>query len=102
MNSVAYSPNGQLFVTAGDDGKVKVWNSRSGFCFVTFNEHTAPVHSVVFSPKGSGHALFSASADGTVRAFDLVRYRNFRTFVSPTPAQFSCLAIDPSGEVVCT
>ena len=39
--------------------------------------------------------------DGTIRAFDLTRYRNFRTFVSPTPVQFSCLAMDPSGEIVC-
>ena len=28
------------------------------------------------------------------------RYRNFRTFASPRPAQFSCLALDESGEVV--
>ena len=39
------------------------------------------------------------SLDGTVRAFDLVRYRNFRVMVPPTtsPAQFSCMAVDPSG-----
>lgn len=29
------------------------------------------------------------------------RYRNFRTFTSPRPVQFSCLTLDPSGEVVC-
>ena len=29
------------------------------------------------------------------------RYRNFRTFVSPRPVQFSSLTLDPSGEVVC-
>jgi periodic tryptophan protein 2 len=34
-----------------------------------------------------------------VRAFDLVRYRNFRTCTSPRPVQFNCLAVDPSGEV---
>ena len=43
----------------------------------------------------------SASLDGTVRAFDLMRYRNFRTLTSPEPAQFISLAVDPSGEVVC-
>ena len=31
----------------------------------------------------------------------LGRYRNFRTFASPRPVQFSCLTLDPSGEVVC-
>lgn len=28
------------------------------------------------------------------------RYRNFRTFTSPRPTQFSCVAVDTSGEVV--
>ena len=29
------------------------------------------------------------------------RYRNFRTLTSPNPVQFSSLAVDPSGEIVC-
>ena len=33
--------------------------------------------------------------------FSSCRYRNFRTFTSPRPAQFSCLAVDHSGEIVC-
>lgn len=31
----------------------------------------------------------------------IFRYRNFRTFTSPRPVQFSCLTVDPSGEIVC-
>ena len=31
----------------------------------------------------------------------LFRNRNFRTFASPRPVQFSSLALDPSGEVIC-
>ncbi|KAF7316426.1 Small nucleolar ribonucleoprotein complex subunit [Mycena indigotica] len=98
MNTLAYAPDGQTIATGGDDGKVKVWSTHSGFCFVTFTEHTAPISSVAFAKHGS--VLFSASLDGTVRAYDLVRYRNFRTFTSPSPVQFSALAVDPSGEVV--
>ncbi|KAJ6487922.1 WD40-repeat-containing domain protein [Mycena sanguinolenta] len=98
MNTLAYAPDGQTIATGGDDGKVKVWSTHSGFCFVTFTEHTAPISSVAFAKHGS--ILFSASLDGTVRAYDLVRYRNFRTFTSPSPVQFSALAVDPSGEVV--
>ena len=98
MNTLAYAPDGQTIATGGDDGKVKVWSAHSGFCFVTFSEHTAPISAVAFAKQGG--VLFSASLDGTVRAFDLVRYRNFRTFTSPNPVQFSSLAVDPSGEVV--
>eukprot|EP00124_Ichthyophonus_hoferi_P002564 Ihof_evm3s179 gene=Ihof_evmTU3s179 len=99
MNVLAYSPDGQLVATGGDDGKVKVWNTRTGFCFVTFSDHAAGITGIQFS--SSGHAVFSSSLDGTVRAFDLIRYRNFRTFTSPSPVQFCSLALDPSGEMVC-
>ena len=77
--------------------QVKVWSVQSGFCFVTFSDHKAPVTAVAFLPSGS--VVVSASLDGTVRAFDLVRYRNFRTMTSPHPVQFVSLAVDPAGEV---
>ena len=124
---------GNVIATGGGDGKLKLWSPSSGFCFVTFTEHVAPVTGVAFVPHG--RALVSASLDGTarrgrparvpapftrparpahphrppvrpardvwqVRAFDTLRYRNFQTFVSPTPAQFTCVAVDPSGEIV--
>ncbi|KAM8904797.1 PWP2 small subunit processome component [Spinachia spinachia] len=98
MASVAYSPDGQYIATGGDDGKVKVWNTNSGLCFVTFTEHTSSVTNVTFT--SSGFVIVSASLDGTVRAYDLHRYRNFRTFASPRPAQFSSLAVDVGGELV--
>ncbi|KDQ58678.1 hypothetical protein JAAARDRAFT_34512 [Jaapia argillacea MUCL 33604] len=99
MNTLAYSGDGQYIATGGDDGKVKVWIASSGFCFVTFSEHSSAISSLAFAQTGT-QVLFSASLDGTVRAFDLVRYRNFRVFTSPTPVQFSCLAVDQSGEVL--
>ncbi|XP_050415096.1 periodic tryptophan protein 2 homolog [Patella vulgata] len=99
MTCLEYSPDGQNIVTGGDDGKVKVWNTSSGFCFITFNEHLSGISGVAFSQYGQ--VVVSCSLDGTVRAFDLNRYRNFRTFTSPRPVQFSCLALDHSGEIVC-
>ena len=75
-----------------------MWDANTGFCFVTFTEHTGAITGVAFTQ--SGRALLSSSLDGTVRAFDMTRYRNFRTFTSPKVAQFSCLAVDPSGDLV--
>eukprot|EP00898_Chlorokybus_atmophyticus_P000595 jgi/Chlat1/1536/Chrsp122S01805 len=117
-NTVAFSPDSQLIASGADDNKasmslfaardqhtltpacVKLWNAASGSAFVTFNEHTSPVTSVTFS--AAGNCVLSASLDGTVRAYDLARYRNFRTFVTGAErAQLACLAVDPSGEIVC-
>jgi periodic tryptophan protein 2 len=99
MSCVCYSQDGQFVVTGGDDGKVKLWNTQTGYCFVTFTDHSSSIQAVEFSKKGQ--VVFSASLDGTIRAFDMVRYRNFRTFTAPTSVQFGSLAVDPSGDIVC-
>lgn len=98
MNSLVYSPDGKRVITTSDDGKIKVWDTESGFCIVTFTEHSSGVTACEFTKKGN--VLFTSSLDGSVRAWDLIRYRNFRTFTAPTRLSFSCMAVDPSGEVV--
>eukprot|EP01033_Poteriospumella_lacustris_P018105 gene18105-12992_t len=101
LNVLDFSPEGQYIATGGEDGRVKVWNALSGFCVITFKEHIAPVTGVQFIGHGQGKAVLSSSLDGTVRAHDLIRYKNFKTLTAPTPVQFTCVAADPSGEVVC-
>ena len=98
MRTMAYSPDGIVICTGGEDGKLKLWNATSGFCYVTMEKsHTAPVTAVAFA---SSSVVVSASLDGTVRAHDLHRYRTFKTLTTPTPVQFLSLAVDSSGELV--
>lgn len=47
------------------------------------------------------HILHSVLFILTLFSFCFLRYRNFRTMTSPRPAQFSSLAVDSSGELVC-
>ena len=98
VEALDFSPNGDILVTAGVDGKVKLWNPFSGFCFVTFSEHQAPVRGVSFS--GRGTVVLSASLDGTVRAYDLSRYRCFRTLSSEDDQKFTSVSGDASGDLV--
>jgi len=98
MNVCDYSTDGRHIATGGEDGKVslpilvykininilhpqqqyyitlqvKVWETRTSFCFVTFSDHTSSVTGVCFTQNGN--AVVSSSLDGTVRAFDLTRY----------------------------
>ena len=36
VNSVAFSPDGERLASAGGDGTVKIWNSRTGEVIQTF------------------------------------------------------------------
>ncbi|XWS20388.1 hypothetical protein CRYUN_Cryun31cG0096800 [Craigia yunnanensis] len=100
VNTLAYLPDSQLLATGADDHKVKVWTVSSGFCFVTFTEHTNAITTLHF--MANNHCLLSASLDGTVCAWDPLHYRNFRTFTTPSSRQLVSLAADQSGEVICT
>ncbi|KAJ1517951.1 hypothetical protein HMI54_003244 [Coelomomyces lativittatus] len=95
VNHLAWS--NQCLATASDDHKIKLWNDQ-GVCFVTFDVHTAPVQALTFTKQGQ--VLLSASLDGSVRAFDTKRYRNFKTYTTPTPVQFSALTVDVTGDLV--
>lgn len=68
---VVYPSIMNSFFTPSTRLQVKLWNTQSGFCFVTFHEHTSSVTAVTFA--NNRKFLVSASLDGTVRAFDMVR-----------------------------
>lgn len=99
MTTLTYSTDSTRIITGADDGLIKIWDISSGFHIATFTEHTSAVTACAYSKRGN--ILFTSSLDGSVRAWDMLRYRNFRTFTAPTRLSFSCLAIDPSAEVVC-
>ncbi len=99
MTTLTYSPDSTRIITGADDGLLKIWDVSSGFHIATFTEHTSAVTAAAYSKRGN--ILFTSSLDGSVRAWDMLRYRNFRTFTAPQRLSFSCLAIDPSAEVVC-
>ncbi|KAL3068399.1 hypothetical protein niasHT_030690 [Heterodera trifolii] len=94
----AYSPDGALLATGAEDGKVKIWDCSSSFCTVTFSDHGTGVSDVCFTQ--SGKAVLSASLEGTVRAHDLKRYRNFQTMVAPKQTQLNALCADKAGDLV--
>ncbi|TKR77582.1 hypothetical protein L596_018524 [Steinernema carpocapsae] len=98
ITTIQYSPDGAYLATGAEDGKVKIWNCRSSFCVVTFSDHTRGVSAICWTQ--SGKAILSASLDGTVRANDMKRYRNFRTLVCPEQTQLGTLCTDDAGELV--
>lgn len=99
VQTCAFSTDASLIATGSTDCKVKVWAYNSGDCISTFCEHSMPVTAVTFA--SGNHVVVSASLDGTVRAYDLIRHRNFRILVGDESGQYTCLAVDKSGEMIC-
>ena len=64
VNSVSFSPDGDLIASASDDATIKLWTSY-GNEVATLTGHGGAVYSVSFSPNGK--ILASASDDGTVK-----------------------------------
>lgn len=101
---VSYSPDGSHIVSGNLAGRIKVWSGLTGETVASFgDEHKGPIKAIKFAPGKSGKVVISASLDGTLRAYDLDKFKNFRTFRSPVEGkfpEFTCLDIDLSGEFV--
>jgi WD40 repeat protein len=69
VNSLAFSPDGELLVSGSRDQKVRVWRVMDGELLTMLEGHDAEVTSVAFSPDGRTFA--SGSLDGTVIVWGL-------------------------------
>ncbi|MCD4686760.1 MAG: WD40 repeat domain-containing protein [Anaerolineae bacterium] len=70
VTSIAYSPDSWV-VAAGmfdPDGRIQLWNAKSGTVTWTLEGHIGTVTSVNFSPDGT--LLVSGGTDGIVRVWD--------------------------------
>ncbi|KAF5854759.1 hypothetical protein ETB97_011894 [Aspergillus alliaceus] len=68
VQSVAFSPNGQLLASGSGDETIKLWDPMTGDLHHTLECHSGFVHSVAFSPNGQ--LLASGSNDQTIKLWD--------------------------------
>jgi WD40 repeat protein/DNA-binding SARP family transcriptional activator len=71
VNAVAFSRDGEMLATTGDDGAVRVWDPETGRELQSVEGPDGQVWGPSFSPDGSLLAA-SWSDEGTVRVVDLV------------------------------
>ena len=69
VRSVAFRPDGKLFATGTNDGRIKLWDTQTGEDKATLVGHGEGVKSVAFSPKDQ--MLASGSYDETIQLWDI-------------------------------
>ena len=99
INLIAFSPEGGQLASGADDGRIKIFDISSSNCLITFYEHTGKITGLEYALNKS-NVLVSSSLDGTVRAYDLIKYKNFRIMTTPKQTQLICCSVDYSGEIV--
>ncbi|MEH1770907.1 MAG: caspase family protein [Nostoc sp.] len=67
VRSVAFSPNSQTLATSGDDGTIRLWNTKGQQIFKFQGNQTA-IGSINFSPNGQ---KLVSDAGGKIRLWDL-------------------------------
>jgi len=83
IDSLAFSPDGRMFLSGGNDSRVRVWNigAEGGEQELEFVAHTKPISDVDFAPDGK--IFLTASVDETVRLWETGTGKLVRTLWKP-------------------
>lgn len=99
---VVFSPDGQQLASVGTDFTVKLWNTATGTCLMTFWGHCGAVGPVIFSPNGQH--LASVSVDSTVKLWNtitgdcLMTFRGHHAICSVTFSPGGQQLLSPAGD----
>lgn len=69
VNAIAFSPDGRLIATGGEDGLVRLWRTADGAMVATMSPHGGAVNTVTFSSDGT--MLLSGGEDRAVINHDV-------------------------------
>ena len=94
VNSLTFTPKGELLLSAGTDKLVQCWNPVTGTSEKKL-EHAAAISALALSKEGTRVA---AAADKTIKVWNLGDGKEAATIA--TPAEIKGLAIAPDGNTL--
>ena len=107
VETVAFSPGGQVLATGAEDGMARLWDvtthrqigaaMRAG---VGFAPKVRSVNVVAFGPDA--RILATASNDGTIRLWDLATHRQIGAPLNHASTYIPAVAFSPNGKILVT
>jgi RNA polymerase sigma factor (sigma-70 family) len=99
VTSLAFSPDGKLLAAGCADGKLRLFDGRTGELKKVWDDDVARAWWVVFSPDGK--TLVSQSSDKTVKVWDVETAKVLRT-LEGNKASVMAAAFSPDGKLFAT
>jgi len=93
-HSVAFSPDGLIIASGGENGVIVLWNANSSKLFRTMRGHSGNINSVAFSPIGG--TLASAGDDGMIKVWNATNGSLIRT-IKGHSSPVECVVFSPDG-----
>ncbi len=108
VTSVAFSPDGQIIVSGGEDGQVRLWDGQGNAIAPPFKSDALAINplgitSVAFSPDGQ--IIAGAGSDGAIRLWDVKGNLIGPPFVgggagARYPDRVTAVAFSPDGQTL--
>src|SRR5262249_3360667 len=91
-----FSPDGSKMASAGEDGRIKIWNSRKSEVLNEFKAGPAKVMSLLFYRHDR---VATGGSDNVIRLWDISSGTELRRLEGHT-GSVSALAADPEGKML--